>query len=126
MRSELKCRILKTICGDFLADFTVDMGLMNSIESEFIVDISQHSILLIPYLYNWLEKENYDVELLVILPCISCNEILETILNFIHMSSFQITNNVTGQVAHIILSKDYKQIIEEFALFNYENQTNEV
>ena len=61
---------------------------------------------------------------MVVSPCTSCNEVMELILDFMSMSSYDIVNNMTGQVAHIILSKKYKQILEEFALFNNKNQTN--
>lgn len=124
MRSILRFRIIKTICGNFIEDFTYNLGLLNRNEPEFTIDLSEYSLLLIPYLLNWLDTENYDVELMVVSPCTSCNEVMELILDFMSMSSYDIVNNMTGQVAHIILSKKYKQILEEFALFNNKNQTN--
>ena len=106
MRDNLKIRLLKNICGDLIEDFLVENELIYSTEKEFTIDLSDYSLMLIPYIVNRLEEGEYAVELLL-LNFNSIHEYVEIIINFLSVSNFQITHHYTRQIANVILSKSY-------------------
>ena len=122
MRDKLKINILKTICNDFIEDFLLENGFLYSNEQKFTVDLGDYGILILPYLVQWIDNRGYFVELLS-LELDSMYEIINTIISFIYVSSFELVNKNTQQVATIILSKDFYKILNEFMLFATNNIT---
>lgn len=125
MDSELKLRLLKDVCGDFIEDFLIDNNLINSTEHEFTIDLKKYDILLIPYLVKWLNIGDHAVELLL-LNFGSINNYIKQIINFLYLSQFHIVSNHTNQIAYIILSESYDSIYEKINNFYLNNKQEEI